>query len=154
MTQPTDQEFQAFFIEVEQGLRRSLVAALGAQRGRDAAADALAWAWENWSKIQEVENPTGYLFRVGQSKSRSKKVPMITAVQTWEDPLVEPELPVALMRLTEAQRLAVVLVHAYGWTLREVAELSETSISTVQTHLERGLSKLRSSLAVEAENHA
>jgi DNA-directed RNA polymerase specialized sigma24 family protein len=48
----------------------------------------------------------------------------------------------------------VVLVHAYDWTLREVAELSDTSISTVQTHLERGLAKLRSSLAVDAERHA
>jgi RNA polymerase sigma-70 factor (ECF subfamily) len=154
MTRPTDHEFRPFFAEVEPGLRRALVAALGAQKGREATADALAWAWENWSKIQEMQNPTGYLFRVGQSKSRTRKVPMITPVQTWDDPVVEPELPGALMNLTDAQRLAVVLVHAYDWTLREVAELSDTSISTVQTHLERGLAKLRSSLAVDAERHA
>ena len=123
MTQPTDQEFRTFFIDAEPGLRRALVAALGAQRGRDAAADALAWAWENWDKVKGLDNPVGYLYRVGQSKSRTRKVPMIAAVQTWEDPLVEPELPVALQNLTEAQRLAVVLVHAYGWTLKEVAEL-------------------------------
>jgi RNA polymerase sigma-70 factor (ECF subfamily) len=154
MTQPSEQEFRSFFIDAEPGLRRALVAALGAQRGRDAAADALAWAWENWDKVRGLDNPVGYLYRVGQSKSRTKKVPMITAVQTWEDPLVEPELPLALQNLTEAQRLAVVLVHAYGWTLKEVAELSETSISTVQTHLERGLSKLRGSLAVEVDRRA
>jgi RNA polymerase sigma factor (sigma-70 family) len=154
MSQPSDQEFRTFVHEVEPGLRRSLVAALGAQRGRDAAADALAWAWENWSKVEVLDNPTGYLFRVGQSKTRSRKVPMIAPVETWEDPLVEPELPAALSNLTESQRLAVVMVHAYGWTLRELAELSGTSISTVQTHLERGLSKLRDSLSIEVDRRA
>jgi RNA polymerase sigma factor (sigma-70 family) len=51
--------------------------------------------------------------------------------------------------LSEQQRTAVVLVHAYGWTLREVAELHGITVSTVQTHLERGLFKLRMALEVE-----
>lgn len=152
MVRPTDQEFRPFFSEVEPGLRRALVAALGPQLGRDATMDALAWAWENWAKIQDLDNPTGYLFRVGQSKARRRKVPIIVPDEAWHDPLVEPGLAAALNRLTGAQRLAVVLVHAFEWTHREVAELSGTSISTIQTHLERGLSKLRSSLEVEEEH--
>jgi RNA polymerase sigma factor (sigma-70 family) len=60
----------------------------------------------------------------------------------------EPGLPVALAALSEAQRVAVVLVHGYGWTLREVADLTAVTVSTVQSHAERGLSKLRSALEV------
>ena len=42
----------------------------------------------------------------------------------------------------------MVLVHGYEWTLREVAELTGVTISTVQTHVERALAKLRAALEV------
>ena len=60
--------------------------------------------------------------------------------------LFEPGLPAALSQLSEQQRVAVVLVHGYAWTLREVSELVEVSVSTIQTHLERGMAKLRAAL--------
>jgi RNA polymerase sigma factor (sigma-70 family) len=63
-------------------------------------------------------------------------------------PLVEPGLPDAISGLSERQRLAVVLVHAYGWDRGEVADLVGVSASTIDTHLARGLSKLRRSLGV------
>jgi RNA polymerase sigma factor (sigma-70 family) len=53
--------------------------------------------------------------------------------------------------LTQRQRLAVVLVHGYGYTLREVAELTGIRPTTVQNHLSRGLSRLRSLLGVNDE---
>jgi len=43
----------------------------------------------------------------------------------------------------------VLLVHGYHWTYREVAELLEVSVSTVQAHVDRGMSKLREALGVE-----
>jgi len=54
----------------------------------------------------------------------------------------------ALGSLSEAQRVSVVLVHGYGWTLREVAVLLGITVSTVQTHVERALAKLRKALEV------
>jgi DNA-directed RNA polymerase specialized sigma24 family protein len=54
-----------------------------------------------------------------------------------------------LAGLTDAQRTAVILVHGFGWTLREVAELNGIKVPSVQTHLERGMHKLRISLEVE-----
>ncbi len=47
----------------------------------------------------------------------------------------EPGLPKALAALSQRQRLAVVLVHGYGYTLREVAELTGIRATTVQNHL-------------------
>lgn len=35
------------------------------------------------------------------------------------------------------------LVHAFGWTIRDVARMLEVAPSTVQTHLDRGLDRLR-----------
>jgi RNA polymerase sigma-70 factor (ECF subfamily) len=152
MKKPDPQEFEAFVGKVEPGLRRALFAVLGLDRGREATAEALAWAWEHWARIKRVENPTGYLFRVGQSRSRSRMARPVFVRDEWHDPLVEPGLGKALADLSEGQRTAVVLVYAFGWTMREVAELNGTKVTTVQTHLERGLHKLRT--ALEVEDHA
>ena len=64
----------------------------------------------------------------------------------------EPGLGRALQGLSDSQRTAVVLVHGFDWKLREVAELTGVKVTSVQTHLERGLKKLRASL--EVEDHA
>jgi DNA-directed RNA polymerase specialized sigma24 family protein len=83
--------FPAFFAETEPRLRRALVAAYGPQRGREAAAEALAYAWQHWDRVGGM---------------------------------------------------------GFGWTYREVAEMTELSISSVQSYRERGLRKLREALGV------
>jgi RNA polymerase sigma factor (sigma-70 family) len=145
MDQP-DESFSAFFADAEPRLRRALVASLGPTRGREAAADALAWAWEEWDRIQSFENLCGYLYRVGQSRSRRRRQPMVASREEQAEPWFEPQLVPALAQLSERQRSAVVLIHGFGWTYREVAEMTGLSISSVQNHLERGLAKLRKSL--------
>ena len=62
---------------------------------------------------------------------------------------VEPRLPEALSRLSERQRVSVVLVHSLGFTFAETAELLGVSIGTVETHVMRGLRRLRRSLGVK-----
>ena len=64
----------------------------------------------------------------------------------------DPGLPKALATLSQRQRLAVVLVHGYGYTLREVAEVTGVRPTTVQNHLTRGLSRLRRMLGVDDED--
>ncbi len=66
-------------------------------------------------------------------------------------PHVEPGLPAALARLSDKQRLAVVLVHAFDWSRHEAAQVMGSRVSTVDTHLARGLRKLRSELGVEID---
>jgi DNA-directed RNA polymerase specialized sigma24 family protein len=147
------ESFETFVTEAAPRLQRAFVAAYGSERGHEAAAEALGYAWEHWKRIARMENPIGYLFRVGQSRTRPRKrVPlarMWTPTDTGgRDALVEPGLQDALAELSESQRVAVVLVHGYAWTLREVAELIDVSVSTVQTHLDRALAKLRAALEV------
>ena len=148
MVGPDDEEFETFFRDTEPRLRPALFAALGAERGREATAEAFAWAWETWPKSQQLENPIGYLFRVGQSKTRRKRFRLVLVTLSTEDPIVEPGLGAALSQLSDSQRIAVVLVHGFGWTLREVAELRAIRVTSVQTHVERGLKRLRAALGV------
>ena len=95
-----------------------------------------------------MANPAGYLYRVGQSSVRRRKVPVVFERPAHTEPVCEPALLRLLAALPERQRLAVVLVHGLGWTPGEVADLTGLAPTTVHTHLERGLTKLRTALEV------
>ncbi len=141
--------FREFVLDVEPRLRTALVAAYGHDRGREAAAEALAYAWEHWKEVSKMDNPAGYLFRVGQSRTRRPRhfTPMFQ-MNSPELPWVEPALPGLLARLPERQRVAVCLVHGYGFTFKETADLMGIGLSSVQKHVERGLERLRERLEV------
>ena len=86
-------EFERFFVEVEPRLRRALVARYGSDRGREATAEALAYAWEHWSRVQAMERPVGYLYRVGQSRTRRWRLrhrEMFATASAEEMPWIEP----------------------------------------------------------------
>jgi len=143
--------FTEFFAEVEPRLRLALGASLGREMGREAAAEAMAWGWEHWEELQAMTNPAGYLYRVGRSRSRRlfRRPPVLPPVELERLPAVEPGLPDALARLSERQRVVVILVYSFGWSQTEAAEFLGVSLGTVQTHLKRGLQRLRSRLGVE-----
>jgi RNA polymerase sigma factor (sigma-70 family) len=148
-----EREFSKFLEDAEARLRRALIGRYGPDVGRDAAAEALAYAWENWEKLQKMRNPAGYLFRVGQSKARkyrSKNRPLRRepAASGNPEPWVEPELANALETLSPKQRSAVLLIHGYGHTYEEAAKALGVTRSTIQRHVERGMAKLRSGLEV------
>lgn len=134
-------------------LRAGLVAAYGPEVGVEAAGDALAYGFEHWERVGPMGNPAGYLYRVGQSAARRYVRPRgflpVTAASGQPD--FEPGLAPALETLSEPQRVAVVLVHALGWTLREAAELLDVDVSTVRTHIARAMIKLRTALEVTVD---
>ena len=148
-TGPGQDDFEAFFWDAEPRLRVALIAVFGQETGRDATAAALVYAWEHWDRVSGMDNPAGYLYRVGRSSQRRRKEPAWLPVPAPDALIVEPGLPKALGSLTEKQRIAVVLVHAYGWKRQEVADLTGMSTSSLDTHLSRGLRRLRSSLGFE-----
>ena len=150
MQPDVEDEFTVFVKDVEPRLSYAFAAAYGVEVGREATADALAYAWEHWSEVRGMENAGGYLYRVGQSSARRyrRSGPLFPAVVAAELPEVEPGLPAALNSLSEAQRTAVILVHVLEWTEREAADLLGVDRSTVRRHRDRGLAKLREALEV------
>jgi DNA-directed RNA polymerase specialized sigma24 family protein len=147
----TTPSFTGWATEAEPKIRQSLTAAFGVQVGKDAAADAMAVAWERWERVAVMENPVGYVYGIGRNKARRMKKrrrPMFVEVPEQLLPNVEPGLPAAVAALPEQQRITVTLLHGYGWTMTEVADLLGTKKTTVQNHAERGLAKLRDALGV------
>lgn len=122
--------------------------------GREATAEAFAYAWEHWDRLAVMQNPAGYTYRVGQrvgERLTRRRDPVVFTPPASEQPIVEPKLAPALSRLSARQRTAVVLVHGLGWTHRETAEFLGLSTSSVQKHLERGVERLRRALGVTVE---
>ena len=66
--------FEEFATRNERRLRIALIATYGPQDGQIAALDALSWAWEHWHDVQAMGNPVGYLYRVGQSSVRRRRL--------------------------------------------------------------------------------
>ena len=149
-----EEAFTRFVEEAEPRLLRALVGAFGPEVGREATMDSLAYAWEHWSRIAGMDNPVGYLFRVGQSRSRSYRRARVwfPEVPPNDLPEVDPRLPAALRRLSPKQRAAVVLLFVEELSEREVAEALEISRGSVRKHAERGLARLRNALGVTDDN--
>lgn len=150
-----EQRFTSFCTTVEPRLRRALVAAYGTDLGTDATADALAWAWEHFERVERMRNAPGYLWRVGQTSARRS----VRRSSSWAlhdgslpgtqmDLEFEPGLIDALADLSARQRTAVMLVHGHGYSLTEAASQMGCRPRTLRHHLDRGLSKLRRHLGV------
>jgi DNA-directed RNA polymerase specialized sigma24 family protein len=146
----TTASFETFIAGAEPRLRRAFVARFGVEHGNDVTADVLAYAWEHWKTLATIDNPIGLLYRVGQSRARRYRRwarPVVFPVQSSVPGVhVEPGLGAALSRLSDDQRVAVILVHSYGWTYAEAAEALGTPISTFRNNLHRGMARLRTLL--------
>ena len=141
-------EFEAFVSRVEPGLRRALAGHLPLDRVPDALAEAFYYAWVHWERVRTLDNPGGYLFRVAQSRSRTRMEGLLPAPDPHRADDFEPRLAAAVRGLPTRQRTAVWLVHGCGWTSAEAAEAMEISASAVATHLARAMARLRAEMRV------
>ena len=144
--------FTEFVQETEPRLRHALSAVFGTDLGKEMTAESLAYGWEHWERVQAMDNPPGYLYTVGRDRGRrliARNRPVLLPVNGQQLPWVEPRLAEALAQLPERQRVVVMLLQCFQWSMTEVAELLDMSKSTVNTHSRRGLERLRRHLGVE-----
>lgn len=150
----TEQAFEAFMRGDGDRLRRVMSSQYGVDIGCEAADAALAWAWEHWDRLEPMSNPAGYLYRVSQTHAR-REISRGRPVTFPPEPtrgtesgslLLDGDLTDALRALPDRQRVAVLMVHVFGWSPSEVAEITELPATTVRSHLRRGLRHLRKSL--------
>lgn len=146
-------DFDEFVVDATRRLQRALVAHYGVELGREATADAIAYAWEHRDELAEKANPLGYLFRVGQTAVRRLRrqrrwidLPPESRADTYRVVEDEPGLPAALSQLNADQRAAVLLVHAHAYSYAEAAELLDVPVTTLRNHIHRGMTRLRTLL--------
>lgn len=141
-------EIDRFFRDAESRLRRSLSAKMRPDQVADAVNEAMLYAWENRDRVLKMSEPIGFLYRVAQSKTRTKRQGFLAWADDGRIPDVEPGLSRALSKLPAKQATAIWLVKACGFSQVEAATAMELSPSTVATHVERGMRRLRIELGV------
>ena len=113
--------FEEFVATHERRLRQALTAAFGIDHGRDAAADALAYAWEHRDRVAAMANPAGYVFVVGRDRQRRRvrdrrSKPVFDVGPEQAEPWCEPALVAQLAGLSDRERIAVMLVNGFEWS--------------------------------------
>jgi DNA-directed RNA polymerase specialized sigma24 family protein len=134
---------------LERTLRRAFVARYGLEVGAEVTAETLGWAWEHWELVAVTQNAAGYLYRVGQTAARrhvrwARRRVDLPIEPRWDDaPSMRGDVFDALARLKPDHRVAVLLVHGYAFTYREVADLLGVSEAAVTNYVHRGLAGSR-----------
>lgn len=111
----------------------------------DAVAEAFAQALRRGDEIRDPQRwiwRTMFRVATGELKSRRRTIAM-SVERTYEMEEPARELVAALSRLSERQRAAVVLHHAAGYPIREVAAIVGSTPAAVKVHLMRGRRRLR-----------
>ncbi len=143
------QGFDGLIEKIRSRLLPALVAKWGVEVGSEVCSEVEEYAWANQDRLFRMDNPLGYLYRVAQSKSRRytrwlrrTTFPSRFPDLAHHDPSLH-DLLQHLAGLNDDQRVSVLLVHAFGWTYAEVAELLGVTRSVVNHHVHRGLAQLR-----------
>jgi RNA polymerase sigma-70 factor (ECF subfamily) len=111
----------------------------------DAVAEAFAQALRRGDAIRDAERwvwRTVFRIAAGELKARARMVHLEReGVYEMEEPA--RELVAALAKLSTKQRAAVVLHHAAGYPVRQVAAIVGSTPAAVKVHLMRGRRRLR-----------
>jgi RNA polymerase sigma-70 factor (ECF subfamily) len=143
-------DFDTFFAESFDTVANALGLTLdSAEIGKDAASEAMARAFQRWSKVGRYDNPAGWVYRVGLNWARSRRRKWRREVHLTEppdpgteDPLHNHALIAALKELPIDQRSVVVLRYYLDLSEADTASALDIAPGTVSSRLSRALDKL------------
>jgi RNA polymerase sigma factor (sigma-70 family) len=148
--------FEDFYATTRPSVGRALALTLrNDDLARDAVDEAMARAYQRWSYVNRLDNPGGWVYRVGLNWSRSllRKLhrptpiwiaePGSTAAPVVQDPTIDQ----ALDTLNVDQRAVVVCRLLLGLDERSTADVLGIRPGTVKSRLARALDRLHPLLA-------
>jgi RNA polymerase sigma factor (sigma-70 family) len=136
-------EFERLYREQGARMWRSVLAFAGdSDVASDAVSEAFAQALRRGDQIHDLERWLWRsMFRIAAGELKERGRSHVEGSYEIEEPA--RELIAALGKLSPRQRSAVVLHHAAGYPLREVAEILGSTTGAVKVHLARGRRRLR-----------
>lgn len=149
--------FEVFFEEEHERLLRALYLVTGSvQEAEEIMQDAFVSVWEQWDRVGEMEDPTGYLYRTAMNRHRSRLrrasrvARRALSVAEGGDEFGRADerdaLARALARLPARQRAAIVLTELLGYGSKEAAQVLGVRDVTVRSLASRGRAALREEL--------
>lgn len=137
--------FADFYRQARREVARALSLALGdAELANEATDEAMTRAYERWRKVSELDNPGGWVYRVGLNWSlsvlrrrRRSAQPLYSLDSADLPPMADPDIHRALAELDVKHRSVVVCRHLLGWTVDETAAALGLRVGTVKSRLHR-----------------
>jgi RNA polymerase sigma factor (sigma-70 family) len=149
-------DFAGFFAEEHRGLFKVLYFVTGNRA--DAAElmqDAFLKLWERWDRVEKIDDPRAYLFRVAlngfrmRARAARRAARRMVAPTSSSDPFdevdVREDVRQMLLSLAPRQRAALVLLDMYGYGSEEAAQIMGVRPSTVRALAAQGRAVLRTS---------
>jgi len=147
-------DFTLFFAEEHRRLSKALYFVTGNRAdAQELMQDAFLKLWERWARIDRIEDPTAYLFRVAlngsrmRARSARRAARRIVDVSSMYDPFdevnVKEDVRHRLLSLTPRQRAALLLLDQYGYGSDEAAAIMRIRPSTVRALASQGRAVLR-----------
>ena len=130
-----------------------------AAEAEDVVQDALSRAWPRWSRISTLDDPDAYVRRMVVNahtswwrKFRRRESPVgepFTGSVEGPEPGEHDRVWAAILRLPEAQRVALVLRYYEELDYAEIAELTGLREGSERARVSRALAALRADLGEE-----
>lgn len=150
-------DFDRFYREARPSVIRALAATLGSNElAVESTDEALARACQRWERVGRLDNPTGWVYRVGLNHARNGiRRTMRRLTHPVLDPVadagmapsadvgvVDPAIADALRSLSVDHRAVVVCRFVIGWSEEQTADALAIRPGTVKSRLSRALIKL------------
>lgn len=147
--------FEEFFLDERDHLFGTLCLIVGdREEAEELAQDAFVKVWERWDRVQEMDNPAGYLHRIAVNSvrrrfRRASVLRRITPRLVERPAAASAETPAmlheALRALSPRQRAALVLTEFWGYTAEEAGRALGVKPSTIGALKHQGRESLRGS---------
>ncbi|MFP4513506.1 MAG: RNA polymerase sigma factor [Acidimicrobiales bacterium] len=147
-----------FTLEHPRLVRLASVALGSPAAGEDVVADAFLKAWQHRAKLEQLDDPAGWIRRVVLNTAISRRRKLANEATTAlrlrarrHGPEHEPTLPDAdlwalVNALSRRQREAVLLMVVGDLTAEELAAVLECGVETLRTHYRRAREALRAKM--------
>ena len=146
--------FDEFVQEQHERLFKALYFVTGdREEAEDLSQDAFLKLWERWPTIDEIEDPTAYLFRVALNGLRMRRRRAAIALKRqltlgeprdeFADADMRADVRSLLLTLSPRQRAAILLVDLVGYPSEQAAGILGVRPSTVRNLVSQGRTTLR-----------
>ena len=151
---PVSVGFEAFFDQEHERLFRALYFVTASREdAEELMQDAFLKLWERWDTIDQISDPTAYLFRIALNSFRSRvrrarvAARHVVAADTAQDPFEEVEVRedvrLLMASLTPRQRAALLLTDVYGYSSDHAARIMGVRATTVRVLASQGRAAIR-----------
>ena len=146
--------FEELFLDVHDRLYRALYFITGSSAdAEELMQDAFLKLWEQWDRIDKIDDPVAYLFRSGlngfRMRMRSTRtaarrlMPVASTRGPFDDVNVREDVRRMLRELPSRQRAAIVLTEIFGYSSEQAARIMRIRPTTVRALASQGRAALR-----------